>query len=68
MSSEGQNSSKKNTGLVVALSIIGVLIVLLGCLRVYYFFFKPTNQNVYYTAIDNVTSYFGNNIKVFRKY
>ncbi len=66
MSSEGQNSSKKNTGLVVALSIIGVLIVLLGCLRVYYFFFKPTNQNVYYTAIDNVTSYFGNNIKVFQ--
>ena len=66
MSSEGQNSSKKNTGLVVALSIIGVLIVLLGCLGVYYFFFKPTNQNVYYTAIDNVTSYFGNNIKVFQ--
>ena len=66
MSSEEQNSSKKNTGLVVALSIIGVLIVLLGCLGVYYFFFKPTNQNVYYTAIDNVTSYFGNNIKVFQ--
>ena len=66
MSSEEQNSSKKNTGLVVALSVIGVLIVLLGCLGVYYFFFKPTNQNVYYTAIDNVTSYFGNNIKVFQ--
>ena len=66
MSSEGQNSSKKNTGLVVALSVIGVLIVLLGCLGVYYFFFKPTNQNVYYKAIDNVTSYFGNNIKVFQ--
>ena len=35
MSSEEQNSSKKNTGLVVALSVIGVLIVLLGCLGVY---------------------------------
>lgn len=64
MSSEEQNGSKKNPGLVVTLCVIGVLIVLLGCLGVYYFFFKGTGQNVYYQAIDNVANHFGNNIEI----
>ncbi len=66
MSSEEHNSSKKNTSFVVALSIIGVLIVLLGFLEVCYLIFKPSDQNVYYNAIDNVANYFGDNIKIFQ--